>query len=110
MNEKDMFVTIFRMQRELMKVIESRNGSTGSITELILAMLVEGAEFANEDGSFKFWKQNHKKDSNAIKEELIDILFFWVQLVVKIGFEPEEMFKAYVEKWDINIKRQRQNY
>jgi dimeric dUTPase (all-alpha-NTP-PPase superfamily) len=106
----DLLELVFDMQRDLMNKIEENNGSTGTIHGLATALMVETAEFLNEDGSFKFWKKNHTKDPDKIFEEFIDIFFFWVQIAIKSGYTVDQIYQKYQDKWEVNMQRQEDNY
>lgn len=105
------------LQQELdKKILERLKDSGGKITEQellncrLVALFTEVGEFANEISSFKYWKKNH--EYNRIKEldEYVDILFFWMSIGILKGYTPEEVQEAYMQKWNENIRRQRENY
>lgn len=106
----DMLSTMFASQRELMTVVQNRNGTTGTVPGNILAIIVEAAELANENGEFKWWKKNHEASRDKQLEELVDILFFLLQTAIKLDFSHVDIFKGYMKKWEKNIHRQRDNY
>ena len=110
MNNNDSFLKLFRMQHDLMKIVESHSGSTGDAKGSAIALMVETSELLNEEGSFKWWKKNHTQDKEKILEEYVDILFFWLQLGIKLGFGPLSVFEAYKKKWEKNVKRQEDGY
>lgn len=102
---------IFSAQSELMEVVEKHSGSTGTIPGNILAVIVEMGELANAEESFKWWKnQTKNKDKDKILDELVDALFFWVQIAIKLELSPSDIFKGYMKKWQVNINRQLDNY
>lgn len=41
-----------------------------------------------------------------LKEELIDILHFWLSICNSLNLNSEEIFKIYKKKWEINFERQ----
>ena len=80
---------IFRMQKALNDDIIARRHLEGiSDTEWIqkqtLAMLSEMAELLNEV-NFKWWKNPKPVDDHAVKEELVDILHFFVSMCLRPG-------------------------
>ncbi len=101
---------IFRMQQALNDDIIARRHLEGiSDTEWIqkqtLAMLSEMAELLNEV-NFKWWKNPKPVDEYAVKEELVDILHFFVSMCLKAGMTPQEMYDIYMEKNRENFNRQ----
>lgn len=101
---------IFRMQKALNDDIIARRHLEGiSDTEWIqkqtLAMLSEMAELLNEV-NFKWWKNPTPVDDHAVKEELVDILHFFVSMCLRAGMTPQEMYDIYMEKNRENFNRQ----
>ena len=93
---------IFAMQKALNDDIITRRHLEGiSDTEWIqrqtLAMLSEMAELLNEV-NFKWWKNPKPVDEHAVKEELVDILHFFVSMCLRAGMTPQEMYDIYMEK------------
>lgn len=70
-----------------------------------LAMLSEMAEMLDEV-NFKWWKNPKEIDSPALKEELVDILHFFLSMCLASGMDAEEMYQIYLKKNEENIKRQ----
>ena len=101
---------IFRMQKALNDDIIARRHLEGiSDTEWIqkqtLAMLSEMAELLNEV-NFKWWKNPKPVDDHAVKEELVDILHFFVSMCLRAGMTPQEMYDIYMGKNRENFNRQ----
>lgn len=101
---------IFRMQDALNKDIIARRHLEGvSDSEWIqkhtLAMLSEMAELLAEV-NFKWWKNPKPVDERAVKEELVDILHFFVSMCLRAGMTPQEMYDIYMEKNRENFNRQ----
>lgn len=71
----------------------------------ILAIIAELGELLNEV-NFKWWKNPRELDPSAIKEEVVDILHFFISLCLKLGITPQELFEAYLEKNEENLLRQ----
>ena len=101
---------IFEKQKVLMQVIEKRVGTTGTISELACAMITEIGEWLNEEQSFKFWKVNKIMNKEKILEELVDVFFFLIQILIKLGFTAHDLYEGYMKKWEENIMRQRNKY
>lgn len=81
--------------------------------KLILALLVELGECANEWRGFKFWSRNQepriyvehidnlagiKKIFNPLLEEYVDGLHFVLELGLDLGFQIEKPFLVHIEK------------
>ncbi|QGG48231.1 dUTPase [Heliorestis convoluta] len=70
-----------------------------------LAMISELSELLDEV-NFKWWKNAKPIDEDAIKEELVDIMHFFVSMCLKAGFTPEELYERYKKKNQENFDRQ----
>ncbi len=70
-----------------------------------LAMISELSELIDET-NFKWWKNPKEIDTKAIKEELVDILHFFVSMCLKAGMDAKELFEMYIEKNKENFDRQ----
>lgn len=98
------------IQDELNRVIKEKRHLEG-VTPLewmqkyTLAMLSEMAEMLDEV-NFKWWKNPKELDSAALKEELVDILHFFLSMCLASGLDAEEMYQIYLRKNEENIKRQ----
>lgn len=71
-----------------------------------MAIIVELGELL-EEVNFKWWKVPRPIDREAIKEELVDILHFFVSMCLKAGISAEELYQAYLAKNAENFRRQR---
>ena len=61
--------------------------------------------------NWKPWKKTPKVvDEQKVKEELIDCVFFLLELLLIWGFQPSELFRMYEEKLRVNIDRQNSGY
>lgn len=106
----DRLEKIFALQKQLNDdIIEIRHLEGISDAEwmqkYLLAMLSEMAELL-EEINYKWWKNPKPVDGRAVKEELVDILHFFVSLCLKSGMSAEEMYSLYLEKNEENILRQ----
>ncbi len=72
----------------------------------VLAMMSELAELLDATRSWKWWKNPEPIDRENLKEELVDILHFYVSTCLKAGFTSEDLFDAYIEKNRENHDRQ----
>lgn len=86
---------------ETQKILRDRIGynEPDRFDKLILALLVEIGECANEVRCFKFWSHKPSSEKKVILEEYVDGLHF----VLELGLEREEttVTKPYDESWII---------
>lgn len=105
----DRLDSLFSMQKDLndeIRVTRHLEHESGVwIQREMLAMLSEMSEVLEEVG-FKWWKNPKPIDSVKLKEELIDMLHFFLSMCIDAGMTPDEMFDMYIEKHDENLKRQ----
>ena len=107
---KDKLDMIFELQEKFdQDVIKNRQLENIQPEEWIqkqtLAVISELAELLNEV-NFKWWKNPKEVNTMNVKEELIDILHFFVGMCNRIGMSSTELFKIYIEKNKENFKRQ----
>lgn len=108
MNDK--LDTIFQMQNALNEDIIARRGLEGIPDEVwiqkhMLAMLSEMAEVLDEV-NFKWWKNPKPVNHDALCEELVDVLHFYVSMCLKAGMDADELFRRYLAKNEENFHRQ----
>jgi len=100
---------IFALQAQLNHEIREKRHLEYSqsewIQKLTLATLSELAELLDEV-NFKWWKNPKEINERLVKEELIDILHFFVSMCLDAGMTPDEMHKMYLEKHQENLDRQ----
>ncbi|MCL1796401.1 MAG: dUTPase [Clostridia bacterium] len=106
----DRLDTIFAMQRILNDDIAARRGLPDFSVEewigkLTLAMLSEMAELLDET-NFKWWKNPTAMNADALHEELVDILHFFISMCLRSGMDADELFRRYCEKNRENFSRQ----
>jgi len=106
----DKLDTVFSMQQKLNEDIIRRRGLQGIspeewIQKHMLAMLSEMAELLDEV-NFKWWKNKKPIDQDALREELVDILHFYVSMCLAAGMDSRELFERYMNKNEENFKRQ----
>lgn len=106
----DKLETIFKMQKELNDyIIEKRNLQFTKeewIQKRSLALLDEVAELLNEI-NYKWWKNPKPVDERAVKEELVDILHFYIGMCIDAGLSAEELYQIYLDKNKENYDRQK---
>jgi dimeric dUTPase (all-alpha-NTP-PPase superfamily) len=110
MENQDRLDIIFNLQKSLNDDIRKKRGLEGFtheqwIQKQTLAMLSEMAELLDEV-NFKWWKNPKPVDENAVKEELADILHFFVSMCLEAGMTPQELYDIYIYKNKENFDRQ----
>ena len=70
-----------------------------------LAMISELAELIDEV-NFKWWKNEKPVDTDKVKDELVDILHFFVSMCLKTGMSADELHQRYLDKNKENFDRQ----
>ncbi len=90
---------------ELQSILDNRILTEKQITpesvihKLILALVVELAELANEWQGFKFWKVNPQPKEKML-EEFVDGEHFFISLALKLGIPPQEYYTYDLEIMD----------
>ena len=106
----DMLVEIFRLQKQFDTALAEKRGLDFDqetwIQKEILAIISELSEVLDEV-NFKWWKDPQTIDHERLKEEIVDVLHFFVSMCIKAGIGPEELYQAYLEKNKENINRQK---
>ena len=125
----DMLTAIFNRQRELMETygpIEIANGARVPspllhgkldlrliqyrIKDLMQRTIEEMMEAANCLKN-KPWKQDAQPtDVDHFQEEIADAFHFFVEMCITAGLEPQDLFKLYFQKSEVNKFRQRSGY
>lgn len=110
MSGMDKLDIIFAMQEKFdQDVIKNRGLQDVTPEEWIqkqtLAMLSELAELIAEV-NFKWWKNPKPVVIDNVREELVDILHFFVGMCNRSGMGSEELFARYIKKNEENFKRQ----
>lgn len=106
----DKLTEIFTLQKQFNdEVIKKRNLGDINQQEWIknyaIALYVELGEFLNET-NFKWWKNPKDINMPALKEELVDILHFFISLCIRCGMDADELHSMYIDKNKENILRQ----
>ena len=101
---------IFALQRSIHEsLVKTRHLESITPEEWIqkqtLAMISELSELIDEV-NFKWWKNKKPVNEQAVKEELVDILHFFVSMCLQAGMTPEELYTIYKEKNGENFRRQ----
>ena len=110
MSGMDKLDIIFAMQEKFDQDVIKNRGLQGVtpeewIQKQTLAMLSELAELIAEV-NFKWWKNSKPVVTDNVREELVDILHFFVGMCNRSGMGSEELFARYIKKNEENFKRQ----
>ncbi len=70
-----------------------------------LAMMSELSELIDEV-NFQVVEKPQAAGSGAIREELVDILHFFVSMCLKVGMDADELYRLYTVKNKENFNRQ----
>ena len=108
----DSLETIFSIQKELASMMDlSRypDSIDGRVSALSTAIVHEAIELQRLT-SWKWWKKPTPFDTEAAKEELIDIWHFIVQASIELGMTPADVVNVYKKKNSINRERQTSGY
>jgi dimeric dUTPase (all-alpha-NTP-PPase superfamily) len=109
-NFKDKLEHIFYLQNLFdTELINSRNLKDIDKEEWIqketLALISELSELLNEV-NFKWWKNKKPINESNIKEELVDVLHFFISMCLKMNMTADELYNIYLKKNEENFKRQ----
>lgn len=110
----DMLEEIWQRQRELHDMYRKERYPAGidsmdEIRLLTLAAMVELGE-ALQLTPWKPWKKPELVDFPKLKEELADVMHFYVELCIIIGFDAGDMYQAYMSKAKVNEQRTMGDY
>ena len=75
------------------------------VQKRILALISELSEVLDEV-NFKWWKNPKPADDAALKEELVDVLHFYIGMCVDAGLTADELYEIYLKKNKENYDRQ----
>ena len=98
----DKLERIFELQKSFNDELVERRGLTGIPMEKwiqmqTLATISELSELLDEV-NFKWWKNPKPVDQDALKEELVDILHFFVSMCLSAGMDAGELHERYLKK------------
>jgi dimeric dUTPase (all-alpha-NTP-PPase superfamily) len=108
----DTLEAIFSMQKDLTSAMDlSRYPASveGRVSALSTAIVHEAVELQRLT-SWKWWKKPTIFDSDAAKEELIDIWHFVVQASIELKMNPADILEEYTKKNKVNRDRQTSGY
>lgn len=107
----DKLEEIFRLQKKFDTELEKSRHLSGFTMEewvqkKVLATVAELMEVIDEV-NYKWWKNPKDVDMAHIKEEMIDVLHFFVSTCLTLGMTPDELYQIYVAKNQENQNRQK---
>ena len=76
-----------------------------AIEKHAIALNCEMAEVM-EETNYKWWKNQKDVDMDKVKEELIDVLHFYVSMCLDTGMTSDELYDIYMGKNKENFDRQ----
>lgn len=96
---------IFEMQKALDQAIMSQHNVKHDqiISQRIIALIVEVAEFANEVASFKYWKKQKNFERDKTLEEFIDGIHFYVSLSLQLNVDDKIHSKIICNDFDTQL-------
>ena len=115
MEKPDQLVEIFRMQKALNERIGvhtegmSEEEKTKWVLNYCRAMTQELAELT-DSVPWKWWAKYQKFDEQNARVEVVDLFHFLISIAQVLGMTPDDVFKAYVKKNEVNFKRQETGY
>ncbi len=108
----DSLESIFSIQKELASMMNLSRypASTEERVSALSTAIVHEAIELQRLTSWKWWKKPTPFDSEAAKEELIDIWHFVVQASIELGMTPSDVVNEYKKKNEVNRNRQVSGY
>lgn len=108
----DTLEEIFRLQKEYLSTFRFErypNSLEERISALCTAIIHEATELQDLT-SWKWWKTFRGFDVERAKEELIDILHFFVQACIEMNLTPNDILNLYRAKNYVNRNRVQSGY
>lgn len=87
----------------------SQEGKIEFIKTNHMALIDEMHEALAEVG-WKPWASSRHINREAFKGEMVDVLHFFMNLLIVNGITPEELYLGYISKRGINVARQAEGY
>ncbi len=107
--QPDKLDTLFTMQAALDRYIREKRNLEFSESEWVqkkaLALMVELGEVV-EEAKNKWWKNDKEIDHAKLKEEIVDVLHFFLGMCIDCGMTADELFDIYLQKNKENYDRQ----
>jgi dimeric dUTPase (all-alpha-NTP-PPase superfamily) len=102
-------LTMDKLKAALQKGDLGPNGLTNQWLRNYLKALTSEAEELDQELLWKWWSKD-KLDMQNIRVEIVDLLHFLISLALTAGMAPEDFHRLYVQKGEINRKRQAEGY
>jgi NTP pyrophosphatase (non-canonical NTP hydrolase) len=106
---------IFKLQEELATLLgmkvrvgdEDVDLYAGDVLVACMGMAAEAGEVLSEVNVLtRPWARKTTEEARkALAEEAVDVLFFFVELMILLGLGPNDVLQIYRTKWEKNIKR-----
>ena len=107
--KEDKLDTLFKMQAALDGYIREKRNLNYSRGEWVCkkaqALTVELSEVL-EEAQYKWWKNYGEIDDAKLKEEIVDVLHFFLGMCIDAGMSADELFEIYLKKNKENYDRQ----
>ncbi len=107
--KEDKLDVLFRMQAGLDAYIREKRELKYTKSEWVckkaLALIVELGEVV-EEAKYKWWKNDSEIDDAKLKEEIVDVLHFFLGMAIDSGMTADELFDIYLKKNKENYDRQ----
>lgn len=105
----DMFEFMFELQKGFQYKYKKRFKFTKFLASI--ALLVESLELMLKTEfkgkhNYKWWSKKEVPERTQRVEELADVFHFFMLFMIKEKITPEELFKVYLAKLEVNYKRQ----
>ena len=103
---------IFHLQKEYLSTFKFERYPKSleeRISVLCTAIIHEATELQDLT-SWKWWKTFRGFDKEKAKEELIDILHFFIQACIELDLTPSDLLEIYRAKNYVNRERARSGY
>jgi dimeric dUTPase (all-alpha-NTP-PPase superfamily) len=113
--QPDQFRELFRMQKALNERIGVRTEGmnqeeqTRWLLNYCRAMSQEIAELT-DSVPWKWWAKYQKFDEQNARVEVVDLFHFLISLAQVLGMSADDVFNAYIQKNEVNFKRQETGY
>lgn len=88
----------------------SKSAAEDHLVKTARNIMMEGAELMDQL-NWKEWKKTKENvDWVQVKYEVADIFAFAMNAAILSGMDAEELFQHYMQKAEVNVKRQNEKY
>ena len=114
---QDKIEDIIQNQTDLQILINQHPSTFKDTSEMVfkyMSAISSEVEEVKQEINWKWWKQPFEIVEIKLKEELADIFIFWLDLIIRLGYN--DMWDIIASKQQVNIQRQqgtivgRENY